>query len=118
MLKKIVFVIIAFVINYVFCFYLVDRSMKKTTGAQASVKAENASTFEIKDSKLSLGEPIIIPPLWEELESSISGSTSRMKIGGGWLVKTVINGVGISTVYIPDPKHEWELKYRQEIHLK
>lgn len=45
---------------------------------------------------------------WEKL----GWSTLRLKIYGGWLVKsgTGFHNGGISIIFIKDPTHEWELE--------
>ena len=38
----------------------------------------------------------------------------RAKVFGGWIVKSsrdVYNAVSESMVFIPDPKHEWEMRH-------
>lgn len=50
---------------------------------------------------------------WEQ----IGKTTSRLKIFGGWLVRTTVStfsdsgGVCVHQIFISDPKHEWVFKY-------
>lgn len=55
---------------------------------------------------------------WELINHGISSSvyeeTERLKVLGGWIVRTQLhNGkaqaMAVSLVFIPDPKHEWDL---------
>lgn len=55
---------------------------------------------------------------WEDLISSIDDSsgfiTCRAKVIGGWLVKNLVwdsvdKVQSESLVFLPDPKHEWEI---------
>ena len=41
---------------------------------------------------------------WEEL----TDTTWRAKVIGGWIVRTT-SCSGIAMVFIPDPKHSWEI---------
>lgn len=44
---------------------------------------------------------------WESIDSN----TSRLKTPAGWIVKVVTyNNVSPSLVFVPDPKHKWEVK--------
>lgn len=47
----------------------------------------------------------------------VSGSCHRLKIFGGWIVETMVDGErewSISTIFIPDPNHEWKLEPKEE----
>ena len=46
---------------------------------------------------------------WEQIETH----TRRAKVIGGWIVETVNYCAGkpvISTIFIPDRKHKWEIE--------
>ncbi len=47
---------------------------------------------------------------WED----ITGATDRLKIFGGWIVRTKSNYSGssyfVAMVFVPDAKHEWVLE--------
>lgn len=50
---------------------------------------------------------------WEELENT--QSTMRLKVIGGWVVKSIhiVGGqdsCGVGMVFVPDPNHEWVIK--------
>jgi len=48
--------------------------------------------------------------------NSLNGETYRLKVPGGWLVKSVMFGMGsrasispsVSLVFVSDPTHQWE----------
>ena len=40
---------------------------------------------------------------WER----VTLTTSRLKVYGGWMVTTEAGTQQESSIYIPDPKHEW-----------
>jgi hypothetical protein len=46
---------------------------------------------------------------WEHLDET----TSRIKVIGGWLVRTVLNhqkhGVGVGLAFVADRDHEWNI---------
>ncbi len=56
---------------------------------------------------------------WEALYSYGEVSTARAKVFGGWIVRTVCwskewgetaaRGLAESSVFVHDPKHEWEI---------
>lgn len=45
---------------------------------------------------------------WEPVHISMHLRTERFKIFGGWLVRSLYKD-SISTVFVPDPAHEWNL---------
>jgi hypothetical protein len=64
-----------------------------------------------------------IPFKWEDIVGN-SGDSQRTKVYGGWIVKTIENCMTkmhndmsasdgyewrISTCFVPDPNHEWEI---------
>lgn len=57
----------------------------------------------IKQSKL-------IPFEWENIDDNQYGETERAKVFGGWIIYRSVNQLIISMVFIPDPKHEWEIE--------
>lgn len=57
---------------------------------------------------------------WEKICSHGDMATMRARVFGGWIVRTVcwtkewtanvMRGVAESSVFVPDPKHEWEIE--------
>ena len=47
------------------------------------------------------------PIVWERMDRL---SIERLKVFGGWLVKS--NASASQLVFVPDAKHEWELEER------
>lgn len=41
---------------------------------------------------------------------TIEGYVQRLKVPGGWLVRTVCYESGVHMLFISDPNHEWELE--------
>ena len=53
-----------------------------------------------------------IPFDWQVLSQEKSGGMSRAKVWKGWIVNSVIaigENVSISSIFIPDENHEWEI---------
>jgi hypothetical protein len=54
-------------------------------------------------------------PIWEDVEDSDNTScrTQRMRIPGGWLVRTryavSADSAAVHTVIVPDSNHMWEI---------
>lgn len=47
---------------------------------------------------------------WETIvEQHDNIVTRRLKVFGGWIVKDYTGKDNISTVFVPDQNHEWEL---------
>ena len=49
---------------------------------------------------------------WEDIDNLTN--TQRLRVYGGWIVKHVSyfipnNAVSESSVFVPDPNHEWDL---------
>lgn len=47
--------------------------------------------------------------MWEEIDVC----TARMKVPGGWIVRSVLTrstGVSVHQIFVPDPGHVWEIK--------
>ncbi|MGZ3416960.1 MAG: hypothetical protein ACXWUG_11790 [Polyangiales bacterium] len=55
-------------------------------------------------------DPKIEPVHWEKLMFSggdpTRESVTRMKVFGGWLVRTT-NANDVAVTFVPDPRHEW-----------
>ncbi len=52
---------------------------------------------------------------WETIDNNPIGSTTRLKVFGGWLINIFVvsinNGISeMNTVFISDPNHEWSLE--------
>ncbi len=43
---------------------------------------------------------------WEDLEEGVD--LQRIKVFGGWLVRTGIYTNGVSICFYPDPEHKWQ----------
>lgn len=59
---------------------------------------------------------------WETLFSDENSHTLRMKVYGGWVVRTLswfdhdefkATGLTESSVFVPDLKHAWKLKEKE-----
>lgn len=51
------------------------------------------------------------PRKWEDITNDTYAGCSRLKIHGGWLVVSwASNSVHENILFIPDPKHEWDLE--------
>jgi hypothetical protein len=58
-----------------------------------------------------------IPFEWEKINKNLISYTYRAKVIGGWIVnnfsydqtKEQTLPISESTVFVPDPKHEWEV---------
>lgn len=48
---------------------------------------------------------------WELMDSRGSSWTRRIQVQGGWIVETGGPSIGLTSTFIPDPCHEWELVY-------
>lgn len=46
--------------------------------------------------------------MWEVVEHGFV-NTERMKVPGGWIVASWLNGSGVNQVFVPDPMGTWEL---------
>jgi len=47
-----------------------------------------------------------------EIVTDCGDITDRIKIDGGWIVRTFISscdGAGVHTLFISDPQHKWKL---------
>lgn len=52
----------------------------------------------------SIFEIEIIETDWESVDETLE----RLKVPGGWLVRTYMNNNGVSITFYPDPKHKWK----------
>lgn len=53
--------------------------------------------------------------MWEEIyEADPYTETDRLKVPGGWIVRTVAEGrnesIGVALTFVPDPGHKWSLE--------
>jgi hypothetical protein len=72
-------------------------------------------TIHVPDNDEAFDDDIELPPRWEELEDHLM-TTQRMRVPGGWLVRSTARESGeaevtiaIAIVFLPDPGHEWRL---------
>ena len=50
---------------------------------------------------------------WEKIHHKGNGSSYRLQVPGGWIVKSSYwssDGAALAQIFIADPKHEWEFK--------
>lgn len=54
--------------------------------------------------------------MWEIIEIKDDGSkTSRLRIHGGWLVRTIMAETGnIAMAFVPDPGHLWDYEREEQ----
>ena len=48
-------------------------------------------------------------PRWETVTEAPANHTDRLKVYGGWIVRTKYAET-VSTVSVPDPQHHWDLE--------
>lgn len=51
-----------------------------------------------------------LPTLWEDVGTDGNLTTKRLRVVGGWIVH-ILNTTSndTTTVFVPDPGHDWEL---------
>ena len=53
----------------------------------------------------------VFPKKWEKINEEHMETTFRLKVPGGWIVKSKIycsDGVSIHQIFISDPTYSWE----------
>jgi len=56
--------------------------------------------------------------MWEEIKDlhvrDVVSSSARLKVPGGWLVRTILSGGGVhdkmALIFVADSEHKWELE--------
>jgi hypothetical protein len=54
--------------------------------------------------------------MWEAVTEGNREKTVRMKIPGGWIVKTTMDkdniaaSYAVAMVFVPDPQHDWKIR--------
>ena len=59
--------------------------------------------------------------MWETIEfvrgGWIPGNCSRLKVPGGWIVRTIVMteaGTSVAQTFVEDPEHEWKLEQQPQ----
>ncbi len=55
--------------------------------------------------------------MWEEIDYDQGDSTARMRVPGGWLVRTVIGHLespAVHMIFFPDPHHDWVVEEKKK----
>lgn len=49
--------------------------------------------------------------MWEDWEDIVDNITDRLKVPGGWIVRTILPGFGgVAQTFVSDPRHRWKLE--------
>lgn len=50
--------------------------------------------------------------------AGIDGSSDRLKVPGGWIVRSLmslgVNAISIHQIFVPDPEYKWKLNAQQK----
>ena len=45
---------------------------------------------------------------WEKIHSTVTETTDRLEVPGGWIYRCTFTSFGLAMVYVPDPEVEEE----------
>ena len=55
--------------------------------------------------------------MWQEIEEDSDSVSARLKVPGGWVVRTIVlasRGAGVTQIFVSDPDYKWELEVKKK----